>query len=320
MDISTKSSHQYAVNLNVIDIGENAYPAAQRGLQDLERAVARLVDQKTMQFVETHLLQLHERVRRLFSHFGAVRALAAGHLWPRRSHDATNVVYASVWELWKLEERSKRFPHCRSITNPKSAGNIVEALLGIAWICRHEPKGSFMCQSQWILEDKSEQDSAGYHGSFFQVYRSFGAIAPNLGAIASKFGAIAPNLGATAVLGSLRCFRAPATVRCFRAPVTERYFRVPGCHLRCFRAPATVRCFRAPATERCFRAPGCHLRCFMAPATLLQGGASYSAVLQGVSYSAVLQGARLPDMVLQGARLPGCHENKPRLNEFNNFN
>ena len=198
MDISTKSSHEYVVNLNVIDIGENAYPAAQRGLQDLERAVARLVDQKTMQFVETHLLQLHETVRRLFSHFGAVRALAAGHLWPQLSYDATNVVYASVWELWKLEERSKRFPHCRSITNPKSAGNIVEALLGIAWICRHEPKGSFMCQSQWILEDKSEQDSAGYHGSFFQVYRSFGAIAPNLGAIASKFGAIAPNLGATA--------------------------------------------------------------------------------------------------------------------------
>ena len=198
MDISTKSSHEYVVNLNVIDIGENAYPAAQRGLQDLERAVARLVDQKTMQFVETHLLQLHERVRRLFSHFGAVRALAAGHLWPQLSYDATNVVYASVWELWKLEERSKRFPHCRSITNPKSAGNIVEALLGIAWICRHEPQGSFMCQCQWILKDKSQQDSAGYHGSFFQVYRSFGAIAPNLGAIASKFGAIAPNLGATA--------------------------------------------------------------------------------------------------------------------------
>ena len=41
------------------------------------------------------------------------------------------------------------------------------------------------------------------------------------------------------MLGSLRCFRAPATVRCFRAPVTERYFRVPGCHLRYFRAPAT---------------------------------------------------------------------------------
>ena len=198
MDISTKSSHEYVVNLNVIDIGENAYPAAQRGLQDLERAVARLVDQKTMQFVETHLLQLHERVRRLFSHFGAVRALAAGHLWPQLSYDATNVVYASVWELWKLEERSERFPYCRSITNVKSAGNIVEALLGIAWICRHEPQGSFMCQCQWILKDKSQQDSAGYHGSFFQVYRSFGAIAPNLGAIASKFGAIAPNLGATA--------------------------------------------------------------------------------------------------------------------------
>ena len=41
------------------------------------------------------------------------------------------------------------------------------------------------------------------------------------------------------MLGSLRCFRAPATVRCFRAPVTERYFRGPGCHLRYFRAPAT---------------------------------------------------------------------------------
>ena len=40
-----------------------------------------------------------------------------------------------------------------------------------------------------------------------------------------------PSTAQEPVLGSLRCFRAPATVRCFRAPVTKRYFRVPGSRL-----------------------------------------------------------------------------------------
>ena len=134
MAISTEFGLQAADLLNVTDIGKIGYPACQRGLQDLFTAVYHMRDLKMMQWVETKLLNLPEIVRRLFSHFGAVRGYGAGHLWRIYSYDATNVVYASVWELWKLEERSGRFPYCRSITNVNIAGNIVEALLGIAWI------------------------------------------------------------------------------------------------------------------------------------------------------------------------------------------
>ena len=91
-----------------------AYPASQPGLQDLVVAVDEMVNIKLMAFVEDHLLGLDERVRRLLSHYGAVGGCLAGHQWRTRSYDATNVIYASVWEYWKGEEHWAKFPRVDS--------------------------------------------------------------------------------------------------------------------------------------------------------------------------------------------------------------
>ena len=175
MAISTEFGLQAADLLNVTDIGKIGYPACQRGLQDLFTAVYHMRDLKMMQWVETKLLNLPEIVRRLFSHFGAVRGYGAGDLWELYSYDATNVVYASVWELWKLEEVKGMYPFCRSITNAQSAGNVVEAMLGIAWISRYQrDRSSFINESsQFLRLDASQQDSVGYHGSFFSSAQEF---------------------------------------------------------------------------------------------------------------------------------------------------
>ena len=115
----------------------DAYPAAQPGLQALDLAVGVMVSGNLMAFVENHLLGLPESVCRLLSHYSAVGGCLAGHQWEERSHDATNVIYAMVWEYWKGEEHFLKFPTCNSIT----AGNIVEALLGVAWIHLHHNEG-----------------------------------------------------------------------------------------------------------------------------------------------------------------------------------
>ena len=231
MAISTEFGHQSAVSLHVMDIGKIAYPAAQRGLQYLFTAVGDMVDLKIMQFVETNLLQLPERVRRLFSHFGAVRGLDAGYLWAHYSHDATNVVYASVWELWKLEEVSGRFPICRSITNVNTAGNVVEALLGIAWIFRYElERSSFMSKISWLLWDESQQDSVGYHGSFFssvQELRRYSAEIRRYRAKSWRYSAKSLRYSAKSWRYSVKSLRYSAEVRRYSAESLRYNAEVP---------------------------------------------------------------------------------------------
>ena len=114
-----------------------AYPAAQQGLQELELAVDKMVTGNLMGIVEHNLLSLLERERRLLSHYGAVRGLAAGGMWQTNSYDATNCIYGSVWEYWKMDTNSQKFPNCHSITNSNTAGNLLEAIMGIAWIHQH---------------------------------------------------------------------------------------------------------------------------------------------------------------------------------------
>ena len=109
-----------------------------------------------------------EAVRRLLSHYGAVGGLVAGHQREHKSYDATNVPYATVWEYWKLEEVYKEFLRCRGITNVNTAGNIMEALLGIAWIFAWEKEIlPFKNKITWGSFSDCEKDSVGYHGSFF---------------------------------------------------------------------------------------------------------------------------------------------------------
>ena len=90
-----------------------------------------------MGFVERNLLPLLEVERRLLSHYGAVHGLAAGGMWLTNSHDATNGIYGAVWEYWKMDTDSRKFPYCHSITNSNTAGNLLEAIMGLAWIHQH---------------------------------------------------------------------------------------------------------------------------------------------------------------------------------------
>ena len=81
-------------------------------------------------FVEKHLLDVPERVRRCLSHFGALHGCRFGAAWELGSYDATNCIYGGVWEYWKKDEGDKLHPYCLGITNNKAAGNIIEALCG----------------------------------------------------------------------------------------------------------------------------------------------------------------------------------------------
>ena len=116
-----------------------ARPCAQPGLHALVAGVNVMVKDHVMTFVEVYLLSLGEKSRRLLSHYGAVNGCFAGHEWREMSYDANNLIYASVWEYWKGEEHYLGCPTCRNITNCKSAGNILEALLGAAWLHLHHP-------------------------------------------------------------------------------------------------------------------------------------------------------------------------------------
>ena len=110
------------------------------------------------------LHRFHEANHGNVSNYGVVGGCLAGHQWRTRSYDATNVIYASVWEFWKGEEHWAKFPTCRCITHWNAAGNIIEALLGAAWIHPHYQQGQDLDALQ--LSD-AHKDSAGYHGSLF---------------------------------------------------------------------------------------------------------------------------------------------------------
>ena len=117
-----------------------SYPAAEQGLRDLNSAIFFMVKNDYMTFVEDKLLALPEKVRRLLSHYGAVGGCSAGYQWMEKNHDAENVNYACLWEYWKGEEQSSKFTACGSIIHWNTAGNIIEALIGVAWIHLHHPK------------------------------------------------------------------------------------------------------------------------------------------------------------------------------------
>jgi hypothetical protein len=131
-----------------------AYPAAQPGLEALNLAVDAMVKGELMAFVENHLLHLPQIVRRLFSHYGVVGGCLSRHQWEESSYDATNVIYSSMWEYWKGT--------CRSNTQLNNVGNIVEVLLGVAWIHLHHHDMDLA----WCCLD-THQDSVVYHGCFF---------------------------------------------------------------------------------------------------------------------------------------------------------
>ena len=137
-----------------------AYPAARPGLQDLLVAVNEIVDTNLMALVENELLCLSVKARRLLSHYGAVGGCSAGHNWVDKSYDATNVIYAAVWEYWKGAEHWSQFPSCQKITHWNTAGNIVEALLGVAWIHLHHPQGQDLDAIE--VSDAEKEEAWGF--------------------------------------------------------------------------------------------------------------------------------------------------------------
>jgi hypothetical protein len=113
---------------------EKAFAQARKGLEKLEYAVLSLTKGSFMFYVEKKLLQLSQRARRCLSHYGAQNGLSAGYCWQTKSYDATNVIYAGVWEAWKDAEHFQAYPCCGNITSVNNAGNTMEAVLGVAWL------------------------------------------------------------------------------------------------------------------------------------------------------------------------------------------
>ena len=94
-------------------------------------------DKRLMEYLEARVLGLSERARRCLASFGAVHGIRSGGDWASGSHDAGNVIYASVWEAWKAELPQHACWYARSVTNVNSAGNILEGVMGAAWIWQH---------------------------------------------------------------------------------------------------------------------------------------------------------------------------------------
>ena len=70
--------------------------------------------------------------------FGAVNGMASGRDWASLSLDAGNAVYAGVWEAWKAELDWQACPTAASISNVNTAGNVLEAMMGAAWLSEFE--------------------------------------------------------------------------------------------------------------------------------------------------------------------------------------
>jgi len=106
---------------------EYTHPRMRELFMYFEASIQLMVKGKLMDFVEHRLLSLSNRERRLLASYGAVRS---GGDW----FDANNVIYAQVFEYWKSQEVWNRFSSCRQVTELNSAGNIMEAILGTAWL------------------------------------------------------------------------------------------------------------------------------------------------------------------------------------------
>ena len=81
--------------------------------------------------------------------FGAVNGLASGVDWYLHGTDRGDVTYAGVWEAWKSQVPQSLCPTPESVTNANSAGNAIEAVMGVAWLRVHEERlagvKSFSC-------------------------------------------------------------------------------------------------------------------------------------------------------------------------------
>jgi hypothetical protein len=112
-----------------------AFPGARNGLVKLEFAISALVSCRALAWVENRLLRLSDKSRRCLAMHGAIYGCKAGLEWKKHSEDFTNAIYAGMWEYWKSEER--KHPYCENITGCNTAGNVVEALMGVAWLHLH---------------------------------------------------------------------------------------------------------------------------------------------------------------------------------------
>ena len=81
-------------------------------------------DERLMEYLEARVLGLSERARRCLASFGAVHGIRSGRDWASCSHDAGTCDLREC--VGGLEGRS--------VTNTNSAGNILEAVMGAAWI------------------------------------------------------------------------------------------------------------------------------------------------------------------------------------------
>ena len=87
---------------------------------------------RTISWVEFVHMPLPARVRRLISHFGAVRLSERRDVdYLGTGSDLGNCIYALVWRML-LGAAPARF-QVQNITNVNSCGNMIESLLAIAW-------------------------------------------------------------------------------------------------------------------------------------------------------------------------------------------
>ena len=83
-----------------------------------------------MTWLHDEYLDYPERLRRFFSHFGAVGARYHENVL---GEDLTNVVYAVTWALLKGAAPSHLY-RCHNISSLNSSGNVLEGVMGLCWI------------------------------------------------------------------------------------------------------------------------------------------------------------------------------------------
>ena len=139
-------------------------PATRPYMESLFQCIYELRGVNLLGFIEQTLLQLRERARRLLAMYGAVHGLASGSSWKSTSYDATNCIYAGVWKMWLMEHPPNQHPWARSITNCNTAGNVMEASLGVVWLhqhCRsrtpHEFRHYLSCDEYECYKDVAEE-------------------------------------------------------------------------------------------------------------------------------------------------------------------
>ena len=112
-----------------------AFRATPQGIRKhmalLIQSIYELAEGRLLEFIDETLLQLREKERRLLAMYGAVHGLSSGSSWQYISYDATNCIYAGVWEMWQMQlPPNHRPPTAQSMTNCNTAGNAMEGTLG----------------------------------------------------------------------------------------------------------------------------------------------------------------------------------------------